>query len=466
MSEDNGRAIAVINPDQTRELIPVGYEPIQLSPARRLPNEDEYAMMLKIASNAVQAGAGVTDKNARALPANIKTAEQAMVIMLAGFELGMTPNTALRRLFIVNGRVELETQALMGLVRAFDPSAKFRFVKYERDECRVQLWRDELIFGEDGVGKRVSVMQIEASYTKEDAITSGQLTEQWWRRRDPNGAAPGTPFNRLPYVEVGPEWKPKGHNERRGRAVQGKQNAWYVEELQDSVWTKYQRDMMAYSACKRACRLGAPDATNMIIAESHRLLESPQAMLAGAVPAHLLPAPSLDPDPAVDEISRNAGDEDEALVNPISAGVISGEINPEEALREEGEPAPVGDDDDEDGDQGDPLAPDPEEDEGGSLNPTSDEAQKQEPIEASATEDLEQPPDGESVAKLTRLMLDTKSSGAVTPAAYRGIFIEFARKYTPELEGDKFNPANVKTEREVHEIMAALRQLRGEGDAP
>lgn len=190
-----------IRDNSPKDVVPEGYQPIEVRPPQeRLPSESQYNMMMTIASMAV-AGANKANAQERALPVAIKTPEQAMTIMLAGFELGIPPFSALRRLYIVNGRVELETQALMGLVKAGDPTAFFRFNEYTQKACSVTLFRQ----GEEIITVR---------YTEDDARQSGQM------------AKPGTP------------------------------------------WRSYTRDMLAYSAVKRACRLGAPELTNQVLPAS------------------------------------------------------------------------------------------------------------------------------------------------------------------------------------------------------
>lgn len=181
---DNEKAIAVRDEDDTPPA------PMALTiPERTLPTSGELAVMAQIAKT-------LAAVRGHSVPKEIDSPAKAAAVILAGWEVGLKPMTAFRRIFVVNGRTELDAQALMGVVRAKDASAEFIFHEYETDRCRVELRRG---------GKSV----VTASYTLEDATKSGQV-------------AKGGP------------------------------------------WKTYPRDMCAWAAVKRACRLGAADLINAI----------------------------------------------------------------------------------------------------------------------------------------------------------------------------------------------------------
>lgn len=268
------------------DLVPDGYQPIVARPPQeRLPSTAEFDMMMRIAAMAVE-GANKADGPNRALPIGIRTPEQAMTIMLAGYELGFPPLTALRRLYIVNGRVELETQALMGLVKAGDPTAHFRFTEYSRDAVEVELYRQgELI--------------IAVSYTRQDAEAAGQLKDVWYRKKDRE-------TNQA--ITVDANYVYRG-NERRGAQV-GNSGKFYVLEQGKSVWVQFTRDMLAYSAVKRCCRLGAPELTNQVT----------------------LPPPAPEGPYLITAEARARGDEIAAPINPVSAALTEGTATPQEVF--------------------------------------------------------------------------------------------------------------------------------------
>lgn len=267
-------------------LVPEGFKPVELRPpVERLPSTGQFEMMMRIASMAVE-GANKADAKDRALPITIRTAEQAMTIMLAGYELGLPPMSALRRLYIVNGRVELETQALMGLVIAGDPTAHFRFNRYDQYACSVTLFRQ----GEE---------MITCEYTKDDATQAGQLKDLWYRAKDFDTKQPLTVLKDSYNLKPGQKFGgPAGAS---GRV--------YVLEAGKSVWSQFTRDMLAYSAIKRCCRLGAPELTNQI-----------------------LPPSFIDAPYQITETARATGDEDGAPTNEISKRLIEGDLHPGEVF--------------------------------------------------------------------------------------------------------------------------------------
>jgi hypothetical protein len=138
----------------------------------------------------------VVNARGHAVPAAVDTPAKAFAIMLAGWEVGAKPMTALRHMFVINGRTEPDAQLMMGIVKARDPSARFVFHSRADDLCDVELFRG---------GRPV----VRLAYTAADAERAGLLKK-------------GGP------------------------------------------WTQYRKDMMAWAAVKRVCRLGAPDLINAI----------------------------------------------------------------------------------------------------------------------------------------------------------------------------------------------------------
>lgn len=130
------------------------------------------------------------------IPSEIKSSGEAFAIMLAGRELGLPPMAAFREIYIVNGRTMPSARVLMGLVQAGDPGAIFTWLERSATRAHVRL-------------RRSNGQTIEVEYTMEDAIGAG-----------------------LP-----------------------KKN----RDGSDGVWQKFPKDMLAYKAVTRACRLGGAD---------------------------------------------------------------------------------------------------------------------------------------------------------------------------------------------------------------
>lgn len=226
--------------------VPAEMQPLVLQrPQTRMPSGDEFDMMMKIAGSVV--GAANQPNAERMVPANIKTPEQALAIMIAGYERGLPPTVSLARVFIVNGRCEFDAQALMGIVRDWDETAYFEWHEYTSERVAVTLWRN---------GRPASPP---CDYDVQTAKDSGQ----WWK-----GA-------RLKVKT----WKKVRNREGQERSVpesyETDSNGEPIIE-EPGVWQNYTRDMLAWKAVTRACRLGAPDALNQINTGHHDALSAPQ----------------------------------------------------------------------------------------------------------------------------------------------------------------------------------------------
>lgn len=391
------------------DLIPDGYQPVVVSPPNRLPSVPEYDMMMKIASMAVE-GASKASNSDRAIPVGIKTPEQAMTVMLAGYELGMTPFTSLRRVFIVNGKTEIETQALMGLVKASDPSARFIFHEYNRDAVEVEL-------------RNYTGTLVRVRYTREDAIDSGQLRERWKRKKDGDGKD----------VIVRANWN-LDPGEKLGARVQGRDGENYVLERVNTPWVSYTRDMLAYSCIKRCCRLGASEYTNMIRGKE--------------------PIDVTDYRVLVDDRSRNPGD-DLQLANPLTKALAEGKVTPAAVFAGDGP---------DDSPEPDPPAPQAPSrpaanrrtsDRSASTRSTSDQPAAA-PAPAAPPADPNAKVDQDTARKITALMEELKSSWGISwGPQYRTLAANFG-------SGSGSLSITDLTAGKAADLLAELRRLRGD----
>lgn len=414
MSESNpGTAVAVAQPSKpTAVAIPDGYQPIRVAPPGRLPNQEEFAMMRQIASLAIEASKDATDAT-RPLPKGIKTVEQAMMVMLAGHEVGMPPQTSLRRLFIVNGKIELETQALMGLVRAYDPAYDFHFRRYDHGGCIVDLYHGErLIFtgtyDDADVERSRQGMRLQRDFSH--GKTRGANGEYW-------------PVLKINGVE---QW----------------------ESDPDSPWQRYRRDMMAYSAVKRACRLGAPQATNQI---------NPAKIVDGDYTLQIT------------ENARSPGDNLE-LSNSLTKALAEGTVDPGAVFA--GDTSAEAQDTHEAGGPSTPdtsvIPPETPPEEPKPTPPTQPAAPAKaqqparQPARATVPERPVEAPDGPvdvgTARQITAIMNDMNGSWG---AAYIPVYRELIAKYQPKSE--RFDP-NALTAKQARECLAELRRRRGDPD--
>lgn len=232
-----------------RQLVPV--EATRQS--RNLPTVDEIRVMNEIAKS-------VYHTRGSMVPEEIDNPHKALAVMMAGWELGFKPMTSFRHIFLVNGRIDLSAQGMMGVVMSREPAAKFDFVKRDHEACVVRFTRP-------------GQTPILSEYTIEDAIRAGQYKQEWVGKTGPI-------------------------SETRRRRDGGT-----YEAAVTAPWYSYTRDMLAYAAVKRALRLGAPDLTNAIEALGEGMVGDVAAIAESLAPEQI-GSPSDDAMEEVEEVRR------------------------------------------------------------------------------------------------------------------------------------------------------------------
>lgn len=101
------------------------------------------------------------------LPAHIKSGGQAMAIILAGRELGLSPMTALRSIHLVEGRVTLAADLQLALVKR--AGVRHRWLQTDTEAAVVEL-------------TRAPDAAFAFSYSIADAKRAGLAEKQNWRR--------------------------------------------------------------------------------------------------------------------------------------------------------------------------------------------------------------------------------------------------------------------------------------------
>lgn len=139
-------------------LVPVEVRP----PVTILPTKDEWTTIISIAN---QLGQHAKDL----LPRGIDTPGKVLAVALKGREIGVPPMAALAHMFVVNGKVDMDAQLMMGVIRARDPRIDFEWLQRDEQGCRVLLHRP---------GKQ----PVEGKYTQADAIHAGQWDKEVWKK--------------------------------------------------------------------------------------------------------------------------------------------------------------------------------------------------------------------------------------------------------------------------------------------
>lgn len=96
--------------------------PIRVSPPdSALPTVAELESMDMIAAHLIES-------KAVAIPTNLKTKEDVRAVIMAGWEWGVKPMSALRHVAVINGKTEPDAQLMMGIVMSKEQDARFEVV--------------------------------------------------------------------------------------------------------------------------------------------------------------------------------------------------------------------------------------------------------------------------------------------------------------------------------------------------
>lgn len=141
--------------DQGRALTPIRVTP----PTTTLPTKGEISVMTMLSR-------GIVNARGVAVPVQLNSASKVFAVVLAGWELGVKPMTAIRHIAIVNGRTEPDAQLMMGMVKAKEPDADFTIIVDTPEEVVVRFVRPSR-------GGRWEI-----GYSKAEAQKSGQWTKK------------------------------------------------------------------------------------------------------------------------------------------------------------------------------------------------------------------------------------------------------------------------------------------------
>lgn len=177
--------------EHSQALVPIKVAP----PAAMLPTQAELNVIGTLARTVIGA-------RGHAVPENIDTPAKAAAIMLAGFELGVRPMTALRHVMVIKGKTEPDAQLMLGILQARESDARIEIVELTDEKCTMRILRPR------------RGINAEYTYTLKDAERAG-LTRP---------SRSGEPSN----------------------------------------WTKFPKDMLRWAVTKRLCRAYAPDIINSI----------------------------------------------------------------------------------------------------------------------------------------------------------------------------------------------------------
>lgn len=328
-----------------------------------LATDHELNLIGKIANTVIKT-------RGHAIPSSIDTPAKAAAIMLAGYEHGVKPMTALRHFFVVNGRTEPDSQIMAAICQAKEPSCYFEIAELADTHCTVRFYRPDR---KEGFW--------EYSYYLDDAKKAGLI----------KGGGP---------------------------------------------WDKFPKDMMRHAAIKRLCRMAGADLINLdssvVVSRMADLIEEGDGI-------DIIPDELVDLDQIPQETLYNEGDDqgDPAIMGsePEEGAVAESDTTPEP------EPASSPPDN----------APEP---------PAEPEP---EPEPAATVEDDhpggDAPPEASVITQISAIMNELAQSWGLQSPEYMKLYDDCRKTYG---QGRKFDPAQIKTQREALECLAAVRRARGD----
>jgi len=89
----------------------------------------------------IDLAAAMAYAGAVSLPKELNTKEKVAAVMLYGYELGLKPMTAIRHIYIVEGRLEPSAEVMAGLLLASEPDARLSVVELTEESCTMRIIR-------------------------------------------------------------------------------------------------------------------------------------------------------------------------------------------------------------------------------------------------------------------------------------------------------------------------------------
>ena len=102
---------------------------------------------------------------------DIKTQAQAAVKIMAGRELGLSPFESMKNLYLVSGRLAIQSNALASLIKT-NPKYDYKVESLTNEECKISFWE---IKGE--AREEIGVSE----FTFKDAARAGLVNKDNWK---------------------------------------------------------------------------------------------------------------------------------------------------------------------------------------------------------------------------------------------------------------------------------------------
>lgn len=102
---------------------------------------------------------------------DIKTQAQAAVKILAGRELGLSPFESMKNLYLVNGKLAIQSNALASLIKS-NPKYDYRVDSVTNEECKISFFEVK--------GDKKELLGV-SEFTFKDAAKAGLVNKENWK---------------------------------------------------------------------------------------------------------------------------------------------------------------------------------------------------------------------------------------------------------------------------------------------
>lgn len=102
---------------------------------------------------------------------DVKSQAQAVVKILAGREVGLTPFQSMKDIYIVNGKLAMQANAMASLVKT-NPKYDYKVEIITNEECKISFWEIK--------GDKKEEIGI-STFTVKDAAKAGVINKDPWK---------------------------------------------------------------------------------------------------------------------------------------------------------------------------------------------------------------------------------------------------------------------------------------------
>jgi len=134
--------------------------PAAPNPAKAMTSGENYVRELAKWKELIRSGM---------LPDHVNTPQKALVLAMKGAELGWKPMQSFSAMHVISGKVEMSSEAMLGLIHTMHPTATIRTVEHSEKTCKL------------AVKRHPDDVENEVEFTWTDAERAGLTRKKVWQ---------------------------------------------------------------------------------------------------------------------------------------------------------------------------------------------------------------------------------------------------------------------------------------------